>query len=372
MAISEKKAEGINFWVPRIGKEERLLVNQVLESNYLNDGNITHKFEQELAGLLGCRYVVAVTSGTAALFLSLAGLGIGLGDEVVVPDISFIAAANAVTLTGAKVVLSDIDYRTLNIDPQAFASVITSRTKAVIPVHVSGRAADLKAIMRIAGEKGISVVEDAAEAFMSRLNGRCLGTFGKTGCFSFSPNKIITTGQGGAVITNDKKLHIRLRELKDQGRPRRGSGGADIHNAVGYNFKFTDLQAAVGLGQLSLLSRRLKKMKRICDIYRKELNGLKQISLLPFNTAKGESPQWVDALAEDRDDLYRYLLKKRINCRKFWYPLHTQLPYRQDDGRFPVSSKLDKKAIWLPSAFTLTDTGIKYVCSQIKLFYSSR
>ena len=269
-------------------------------------------------------------------------------------------------------VLVDVDPSTMNISPKSFASAITSRTKAVIPVYVSGRAADLPAIIDIAEKREIYVVEDAAEGFMSKLNRRCLGTFGIAGCLSFSPNKIITTGQGGAILTNDDQLHVRLRELKDQGRPVRGTGGADIHNTVGYNFKLTNLQAAVGLGQLTSLDSRLRRMKEIYALYQQYLGDIKEISLFKFDISNGESPQWIDAIVEDRDRLDEYLVRKGIHCRKYWYPLHTQKPYRQSDERFPVSSRLSNKAIWFPSAFTLTDDDIRYVSSHIKGYYRSK
>src|SRR6185295_1496107 len=158
--------------------------------------DVTTEFERRMAAAFGSRHAVAVTSGTAALFLSLAGLGVGHGDEVIVPDVTFIATANAVTMTGATTVLVDVDPDTLTIDPDACARAITPRTKAVMPVHVSGRAAPIERIVEIAAARGIAVVEDAAEALRSRHRGRCLGTFGDAGCFSFSPNKTITTGQG--------------------------------------------------------------------------------------------------------------------------------------------------------------------------------
>ena len=364
--------KNILWWEPKVGAQEIGFIKQVLESNFLNDGEVTDEFEKKLAGLLGCTHAVAVTSGTAALFLSLAALGVGKGDEVVVPDVTFIATANAVSLTGAKAVLVDVDPDTMNLSPQAFDSCITKRTKAVVPVHVSGRAANMEEIMCIADKRGIYVVEDAAEALMSKHNGRYLGTFGKTGCLSFSPNKTITTGQGGVITTNDDKLHIRLRELKDQGRSVRGTGGDDIHNSVGYNFKLTNVQAAIGMGQLFLLEGRLSRIKEIYSLYNKYLDGVKELILFKFNIREGESPQWVDATAEKRNEMEKYLRKRGIFCRKYWHPLHTQRPYKETEELFPVSSTLSKKAIWLPSAFTLSDADIKLVCSTIKKFYSSR
>lgn len=361
----------IHWWVPQIGEEEGKLIKQVLDNNFPNEGKLTTLFEQKIADLLGCKYVVAVTSGTSALFLALKALGVRSGDEVIVPDISFVATANAVEMCGAAPVLVDVDPGTMNIDPDAFDRAITEKTKAVMPVHVSGRASDMNAILRIAREKNIFVVEDAAEAFMSRHNGKHLGTFGDAGCFSFSPHKTITTGQGGIVVTDSDQLHVRLRELKDQGRQVRGTGGNDLHNVIGYNFKFTDLQAAVGLGQLCYLQTRLERMKRIYNLYVEGLDGLEGISLFDFKVDEGEIPQWTDAIVEKRDSLDEYLKLHDIDCRRYWFPIHTQKPYKRSDDGFPNSTKFGAKAIWLPSAFTMPDSDVELVCGYIKKFISS-
>ena len=188
----------IDWWEPQVGEEERKLLLQVLDSNFLNDGEFTTRFEQMLADLLDCKHVVAVTNGTSALFLALTGNGIGPGDEVIVPDITFIATGNAVVLAGAKPILVDVDPDTLNLSPAEFKKAITPRTKAVIPVHVSGRPANMPTILDIAKNHGILVIEDAAEAFLSKFKGKFLGTWGQAGVLSFSPNKTITAGQGGA------------------------------------------------------------------------------------------------------------------------------------------------------------------------------
>ena len=218
---------------------------------------------------------------------------------MIVPDVTFIATANAVRMTGAQPVFLDIDPKTLNMDPEKITSVITDKTKAIIPVHVSGRAADMQAILKIADQHGLTVIEDAAEAFLSMHEGRYLGTLGRAGCLSFSPNKIITTGQGGAVLTDDDELFGRLRELKDQGRPVRGTGGDDVHYSVGYNFKFTNLQAAVGLGQLENLEQRVEKLRGIYHQYRDELSGVRKESCSldskpnPGNPPNGSTLWWI-------------------------------------------------------------------------------
>ena len=356
------------WWAPQFGPHERDLVAEVLDRGFLNDGDVTTRFERELARLLGVRHVVAVSSGTAALFLSLASLGIGAGDEVIVPDVTFIATANAVTLSGATPVLADVDPLTLTLDPGAFSRAITPRTKAVIPVHVSGRAAQMPSILQLAASRGIQVVEDAAEAFQSKSGGRCLGTFGRLGCLSFSPAKLITTGQGGAILTDDEALHARLRELKDQGRPVRGTGGDDLHPSLGYNFKLTNLQAAVGLGQLATLPDRLARMRRTLTGYREGLRDVPGVSLFPFRLEEGESPQWVDAWSDERDGLVEHLRLRGAECRKLWFPLHRQAPYRQPDDRFPQATAISPKAFWLPSSLTLSDEDVAAVCGWIAEF----
>src|SRR4051812_47387476 len=223
------KMKTIPWWHPQMSGGEEARVADVIRSNYLNDGDVTTAFEDRIAGLFGAAHAVATTSGTTAIFLALAAAGVGQGDEVIVPDVTFIATANAVRLAGATPVLVDIDPKTLNIDPDRVRDAMTPRTKAIVPVHVSGRSADMPSLMAIAAAHGLAVVEDAAEALLSEARGRKLGTIGTAGCLSFSPNKTITTGQGGMVLTNDAAFAGRLRALKDHGRPVRGTGGNDEH-----------------------------------------------------------------------------------------------------------------------------------------------
>lgn len=359
----------IIWWKPEITGKELSFIEEVLNNNFLNEGDFTKEFENKIASLVGCQFAVSTTSGTTALYLSLMALGIGPGDEVIVPDITFIATANAVTMTGAKVVLVDIDPATISMCPYAFERAITLKTRAVIPVHVSGRGGTLLKIIEIANRKNISVIEDAAEALGSKLEGFNLGTYGRTGCFSFSPNKTISTGQGGMIVTNDEKLKCRLHELKDQGRPIRGTGGDDLHPTLGFNFKFTNLQAAAGLGQITALEERINRQKRIYEVYRNELGVCSKIQVFECKIEEGECPQWTDVLAEDRNALVESLEEAKIHCRRFWHPLHTQAPYRDHDTKFPAAMESSGKALWLPSAFQMNDDDVKMVSKKIRDFY---
>ena len=359
----------IAWWEPRVGDTERELVNETLASNYLNDGSTTRKFESEICRFLNVEHAVGVTSGTTAVFLALKALGIGAGDEVIVPDLTFIATANAVTMTGAKPILVDIDPESLTLSVAAVKKAITPKTKAIVPVHLSGRAGTIREILTIAKENKLFVVEDAAQAFGSRIGGKSLGTLGHVGCFSFSPNKTITTGQGGAVVTNDINLMHKLRSLKDQGRPVQGTGGDDIHLSVGFNFKLSNMQAAVGLGQMGRITERIARMKLINQIYQERLSHLKGFKLYKFNLEGGEVPQWSDAFVEDRDGLEAYLREKKISTRKFYFPVHSQQAYKMDDSGFPNAVKASAHSLWIPSWFELTEKQVHQVCDEIEKFY---
>lgn len=362
----------IPWWTPVMGEREKERVCEVIDRNFPNDGEYTEEFERQIAALLGVPYAVATTSGTTAIFLALAAVGVGAGDEVIVPDMTFIATANAVKLTGANPVLVDVQRSDFNVDPAAIARAITSRTKAIVPVHVSGRGADMPSIRSLAERFQLRIIEDAAEALGSLQDGRALGTLGDAGCFSFSPNKTITTGQGGMVVTGDESIYQRLKQLKDHGRPIRGTGGDDEHPTLGYNFKLTNLQAAMGLAQLEQFQMRLAHQRDVYEIYRTELEGVPGLRLPGFNTEHGERPQWVDVYVDGRDSLHDFLLARDIHSRKFWFPLHSQTPYKQTDERFQGSIAVSRNALWLPSPLTMNRQDQLTVCRVIREWASLR
>ncbi len=299
-------------------------------------------------------------------------LGIGPGDEVIVPDLTFIATANAIRMTGAKAVLCDVLPDDACIDPRAVEKLITPKTKAIVPVHVTGHPADMVALTTLAKKHGLVIVEDAAEALGSSFQGKMLGTWGNAGCFSFSPMKTITTGQGGIAVTRDEAVYHRLIELKDQGRPKRGTGGDDDHPTLGYNFKLTNLQAAVGLAQLESFPERMQHQRDIYSWYSEELKGVPGIRIKNFDIAGGVCPQWVDAEVDGRDELNDLLRSHNMHCRNFWHPLHRQTPYKADDAAFPVTIQVSYSSLWLPSALRLTKKDIQSVCVVIKEWASGK
>ncbi|MGE5790045.1 MAG: DegT/DnrJ/EryC1/StrS family aminotransferase [Syntrophaceae bacterium] len=341
-----------------MGRLEKEYVSQVLDSNYLNEGDVTARFEQKLADFLGVRHCVAVTSGTAALTLALMALGIGQGDEVIVPDFTFIATANAVRLAGADVKLVDIEPARFTMDAEKVLQAIGRRTKAILAVDVNGRGASYEDLETIAAQKGLYLLCDSAEALGSRYRDRYLGTFGDAGCFSFSANKTITTGQGGLIATADTEVYHRLLELKDQGRRTRGTGGDDLHPVMGYNFKFTNLQAAVGLAQLEKLRERLDHARWREERYIQRLGNQPRWGLPSRNNQEGEVTQWTDLLADDRKSIEAAFRQAGIGYRCFWHPLHRQGPYAADDADFATSIETSQKGLWLPSSFSLTEEQV--------------
>ena len=349
----------ITWFEPEIGVREKELVLDVLDSNYLNDGPVTRRFERAVAERIGVKHCVAVTSGTAALTLSLMGMGIGPGDEVIVPDLTFIATANAVRLAGADVKLVDIEPRRFTIDVEKTVEAIGARTRAIVPVDVNGRSADYEALECISREKGLYLITDSAEAFGSKWGDRFLGTFGDAGCFSFSANKTITTGQGGMIATNHTALYHRLLELKDQGRRFQGTGGNDLHPVLGFNFKLTNLQAAVGLAQLEKLQERLAHSKRREEWYVQRLGNQPRLALPSLNTREGEVTQWTDLLVDDRELVEAAFRHAGIGYRCFWHPLHRQRPYAAEDKDFNTSIEISRKGLWLPSSFSLTEEQVE-------------
>jgi len=366
-----KPGEAIAWFQPQMTGGELPRLADVLERNFLNDGPLAREFEARIAQRAGVDQGIAVTSGTAAITLALLALGIEPGDEVIVPDLTFIATANAVRLAGATVVLADVEPARLTLSPAAVEAAITSRTRAVVPVDVNGRGADYGQLERICRERGLVMVCDAAEALGSRYAGKPLGSYGDAACFSFSPNKTLTTGQGGIIVTKSAQMADRLYELKDQGRRVRGSGGDDLHPVMGFNFKFTDLQAAVGLAQLDAFDARLAGAARRDAWYREALADVDGIVFPDMDSQAGEVRQWTDVLIDRRSEVRAALEAERIGCRSFWFPLHSQAPYQQHAARFPNASHISDRGLWLPSNFGLSESDVARVASVIKTALSA-
>lgn len=370
-SISEKKNSFIYQMEPWIGKEEQEAVYSYLGSGgWLTEFKKTTEFERMIAEFLGVKHACVMTNGTVTLFAALQALGIGVGDEVIVPNFSMIASANAVVLTGAKPILVDIVEKDLCIDFDLVERAITGKTKALMFVSLNGRSPDMYKVVSFCKKHKLYLIEDAAQSLGSKWNGKYLGTFGEIGSFSFSTPKVITTGQGGALVTDSNDLIKKIRQIKDFGRVK---SGVDKHIALGYNFKFTDLQAVIGIEQMKKLSTRIKRKKEIYHLYQIMLSNVKGIKFIQTNL-ENTSPWFVDVLADRRDQLIQYLLENNIGTRTFYTSINTQAPYSRQseykDKSFPVSEEISVRGLWLPSSLFLNDETISDICKVIRKFYS--
>lgn len=353
----------INQIEPWVGEEEKEELIKTIESGWITEASRTRQFEQMLAEYVGSKYALAVNNGTVSLVIATLALGIGRGDEVIVPDFTMIASANAVVLAGAKPVLVDIDRETLCISLAAAEAAITPRTKAIMPVPLNGRYPDMEALLKLAQKRNLYIIEDAAQALGSRYKGKHLGTLGDIGSFSFSTPKVITTGQGGMLVTDNEELNTKIYQLKDFGRTTRTDF---YHEVIGYNFKFTDFQAAVGIAQMRKLQWRVDRKKDMYRLYKRLLEGIKGIQFVDINL-KDTSPWYIDIMVEnDREDLASYLKEKEIGTRPFYPALHSMPPYAQVRGDFKNSEYVSRTGLWLPSSSFLTDEDIERVCTEIR------
>lgn len=354
---------------PSLGGNELKYVSDCVTSGWISSqGEYVRRFEQQFSEFLGQESkCLAVSNGTAALHLALKACGIGPGDEVIVPDLTFAATANVVLHCGATPVCADVDPETWLLDLEATARAITSRTKAIIPVHLYGHPCDMDPLMALAQKHQLIVIEDCAEAQGALYKGRQVGTFGDVGCFSFFSNKVITTGEGGMVCTRDAELADRLKVLRDHGmRP----GKRYWHDVAGFNYRMTNLQAALGVAQMERVERFLARRREIGERYNRQLAKIEGI-VLPPTKSWGQTIYWIYSLLVDesktgisRDALSIRLSELGIENRPFFYPMHEMPPYAQD-GDFPVSKRLSRQGMSLPSGNDITDEAIDRVCNAI-------
>lgn len=354
----------INQIEPWLGQEEKEELISVIESGWFTEAQKTREFERVFAEYVGSKHAVAVNNGTVSLFIACMALGIGVGDEVIVPDLTMIASPNSVRLAGAEPVMVDIDPKTLCIDMAASEAAITERTKAIMPVAFNGRYPDMDALLGLAHKHNLYIIEDAAQALGSRSRGKHLGTFGEIGSFSFSTPKVITTGQGGMLVTDDIFLYEKMMKIKDFGRRQKSE---DIHVMMGYNFKFTEFQAAVGLAQMKKLEWRVQRKKDMFKLYQKLLSDVPQARFVETDL-EDTSPWFIDVLLEgmDREALARALQDHGVGTRPFYPPIHTQAPYAGVKGQFPVCDDVCPRGLWLPSSVFLGDDDIGRVCDEIR------
>jgi len=353
----------IPYWRTELRSEERDAAAGAVEQGALSMGRITASFEDELAEFFGVPYAVCTTSGSSALFLACGGLGLGPGDEVILPNRTFVATAHAVMLTGAKVRLVDVRPDCTIIDEDRIAAAITPRTRAICAVHLNGNNADMDRIRALARKEGLFVFEDAAQAFASRSRQGYLGTQSDAGCFSLGVTKLITTGQGGVVLAHSPEMAERLRRF-------RSHGVFDTYDAryerFGFNLKYTDIQASIGRVQLGRVAEKIARHKLVHAQYVEGLAGLPHLRMLEVDLAAGNVPLWAEALVADRENAIRLLGERGIQVRPFLPNLSeaTHLDARDED--FPNSRPFAKHGIFLPSGPDLPPQAVERTIDAVR------
>ena len=343
---------------------------------WYENANLYHeRFEKAFSHYIGTKYAMALPSCTSAIHLSLLSLGIGKGDEVVVPDLTWIATAAPITYVGATPVFADCDEKTWCISSDAFQECITPRTKAIIPVDLYGNMPEMDAIRDIAHDHGIAIIEDAAEAIGSEYHGKRSGSFGDTGVFSFHGSKTMTTGEGGMLVTDRKDLYDRCLVLRDHGR---APGEKMFWNAeVGYKYKMSSMQAALGLAQLERIEELVERKRQIFTWYRQNLQSVEGITLNCEPSGTKNSYWMVTAIFDPKfgllkEEMLRMMKEKRIDLRPFFYPLSSQPAYaalaqaREARGRNTVSYRISPYGVNLPCGMNMTYERVNYVCDAVK------
>lgn len=364
-------------FAPYLDDREYAAIKSCFELNWITEGPQSKLFLERLLELTGAPYGAFAPNGTLAIYLALRAVGIGPGDEVVVPDFTFMGSATAVEMTGATPVFCDINPETLQVEARHFAQALGPRTRALMPVHIYGMACEMDPIMALARERALLVVEDAAQAIDVRYRGRHAGTFGDAGCFSFFADKTITTGEGGLIVTSRPEVHQSLLYLRNQGRINRGSF---IHPQIGYNFRMTDIQAAIGLVQLSKLEEIKARKATLLERYRRRLGDLPQVRFLRVPEGSELVPFRVGIYVERMEALVAHLQTKNIETRSFFYPLHRQPAFqylredpqqapRLDEALFPGAVYAYENGICLPSYPALALEDLDYICETIRSFY---
>ncbi|MEM3765628.1 MAG: DegT/DnrJ/EryC1/StrS family aminotransferase [Candidatus Bathyarchaeia archaeon] len=373
----------IPFYVPWITREDKKAVSEALNSRWLTGGPKVARFEEAFAKYVGIRYAVAVSSCTAALHLAMRVLNIGPGDEVIVPSFTFAATANAPLFCRAKPVFADIDEKTFNISPNDILEKITTKTKAIIPVHYGGQPCDMKEILEIAEDHRLFIVEDCAHSLGAAYKGKKTGSFGVMGCFSFYPTKIITTLEGGMVTTNDEKLAAKLRILREHGMSKTALAREisatwyyDVED-LGYNYRLNEVQAALGISQLKRISKGIRRRIRLAHYYTKKLNNMTRGIITP-NQASDRTHifhLYVIRVKENiaginRDTLFSKLRENGIETSVHYTPLHLMSFYRKmlktRLGTLPVTERVYKEVLSLPLYPTMTRKDVDFITETIR------
>tara|TARA_R110001606_G_scaffold344381_2_gene493081 strand:- start:1357 stop:2481 length:1125 start_codon:yes stop_codon:yes gene_type:complete len=367
-------------FMPYVDMEEWKAIEPCFKENWITEGPRSKIFAEKLCEKIGCKYGVFANNGTLALYLGLKSIGVGPGDEVIVPNFTFIASANAVEMVGATPIFCDINKDDLQINIKDCHKLISSKTKAIMPVHLYGFSADMDEVMKFAKKYSLLVIEDAAQALGIKWKDKGCGSFGDVATFSFFADKTITTGEGGFVCTNNKETYEKLLYLRNQGRINRGSF---VHPEIGYNFRITDIQAAIGLKQLEKFDDIVSNKLKSYNLYCKLLSDVSEVEIIKPKTEVSPFIPFRVILKTKTNSsqlLMDYMAKNGIETRTFFYPLHLQPCFKsilkkqkykfwRKQSKYINSIDAYNRGICLPSFASLSSKQIKYVCKVIRKYY---
>jgi perosamine synthetase len=355
---------------PFLGDEELAQLRECVETSWLTEGPKTAEFIARLSALTGAKHVILAPNGTLALFMALSVCGIGPGHEVIVPDFTFLGSASSIALTGARPVFADVSRETFNLDVDSVRRALGPQTRAIMPVHIYGQAAEMGPLLHLAEQEDLFVIEDAAQGIGVLCENRHTGTLGDLGCLSFFADKTITTGEGGAILTSNDEFAHRLQYFRNQGRLNRGSF---IHPQMGWNFRLTDLQSGIGLAQLDRLENIIQRKRELEESYKARLSGLPNVAFPVVKKPHSRVPFRINILVPDPEKLSEHLTCEGVGVRRFFYPLHWQPCFREDNSRIGGtmvnSVHAFDRGLSLPSSVKLTEPEIDYVCDAIRAFF---
>ena len=360
---------------PSIDQRDLKYLSRAVKNNFVTEGKYTELFENKIKKLIDTKYALAINNWTMGLFCGIKAFNLNKDDEIIIPNFTFISCIVAPELAKVKVRLCDIREDNLCIDLDKAEKLINKKTKAIMIVHMFGSICDMEKLNYIKKKYNILVIEDAAQALGGKYKNKAIGSFGDISGFSFYGNKIITTGEGGILLTNKKKYYYEALKLKNYGRKKKGHY---IHDSIGYNFKFSDLNAALGISQLEKLPKMIKQKNFIDHFYKTELANVKEIKF--FKSNFDEKPvYWMIAITvKKKNSLKKFLHRNRIETRDVFYPLNKQKFVKNQNFiknaklSFPVSLKMYKTTLCLPSSASISQKDLKTVCDNIKSFYGYR
>ncbi|GGG63318.1 DegT/DnrJ/EryC1/StrS family aminotransferase [Paenibacillus radicis (ex Gao et al. 2016)] len=363
-----KALKHISLAGPVLNGNEKKYVMDCIDTGWISsNGKYVTAFEEKFAEFCGVQEALSCANGTVALHLPLLAYGIGPGDEVIVPTFTYIATANAVKYCGATPVLVDCEESTWNMDPSLIEEKITEKTKGIIVVHLYGHPVDMDPIMEIARKHNLFVIEDAAEAHGAEYKGKIVGSIGDVGTFSFFGNKIISTGEGGMITTNNKELAAKMRLLRGQGMDPKKRYWFDV---VGYNYRMTNMQAAIGLGQLENIDWHLSKRKDVANAYIAQFSAYSELFTLQPEMPWAKHSYWMvsillsDKIKISRDELMNLLAVDGIETRPLFYPMHQMPPYFEE-STYPSADKISARGLNIPTNAVLSDAEINYICDRL-------